>query len=44
MPKKFKAEQVFNGTWGEAWLDGEYLAQVTALKAEDDRFGIKGRN
>ena len=34
MPKEFKAEQVINGTWGEAWLDGEYLAQVTALKAE----------
>ena len=34
MPKEFKAEQVINGSWGEAWLDGEYLAQVTALKAE----------
>ena len=34
MPKEFKPEQVINGTWGEAWLDGEYLAQVTALKAE----------
>ncbi len=33
MPKEFKAEQVFNGTWGEAWLDGQYLAQTTALKA-----------
>lgn len=32
--KEFRAEQVINGTWGEAWLDGEYLAQVTALKAE----------
>ncbi len=28
MPKEFKAEQVINGTGGEAWLDGEYLAQV----------------
>ena len=34
MPKEFKPEQVINGTWGEAWLDGEYLAQVTALKAK----------
>lgn len=34
MPKEYRAEQVINGTWGEAWLDGEYLAQVTALKAE----------
>lgn len=34
MPKEYKPEQVINGSWGEAWLDGEYLAQVTALKAE----------
>ena len=34
MPKEFKAEQVINGTWGEEWLDGDYLAQVTGLKAE----------
>ena len=34
MPQQFNPEQVINGTWGEAWLDGEYLAQVTALKAE----------
>lgn len=32
--KEFRPEQVINGTWGEVWLDGEYLAQVTALKAE----------
>ena len=32
--KRFQAQQVINGTWGEAWLDGEYLAQITALKAE----------
>lgn len=34
MEKEFKAEQVINGSWGEAWLDSDYLAQVTALKAE----------
>lgn len=34
MAKEFKAEQVINGTWGEAWIDGDYFAQVTALKAE----------
>jgi len=34
MPKEFKAEQVINGTWGEAWFEGEYLAQIMALKAE----------
>ncbi len=33
MPKGFKAEQVINGTWGEVWIDGQYLAQATALKA-----------
>lgn len=32
--KEFRPEQTFNGSWGEAWLDGEYLAQVIALKAE----------
>lgn len=34
MPKEYKAEQVINGTWGEVWIDGEYMAQVTALKLE----------
>lgn len=32
--KDFRPEQVINGTWGEVWFDGEYLAQVTACKAE----------
>lgn len=30
----FKPTQVINGTWGELWFDGEYLAQVTACKTE----------
>ena len=34
MKKSFKPSQVINGTWGEVWMDGEYLAQVKALKAE----------
>lgn len=34
MAKEFRAEQVINGTFGEAWVDGEYFANVTALKAE----------
>ena len=34
MPKEFKAEQVINGTFGEMWLDGDYMAQVISLKAE----------
>lgn len=34
MAKGFRSGQVINGTWGEVWFDGEYLAQVTACKAE----------
>lgn len=34
MAKGFRPEQVINGTWGEVWFDGEYLAQITACKAE----------
>ena len=34
MAKGFRPEQVINGTWGEVWFDNEYLAQVTACKAE----------
>ena len=32
--KEIKAEQVINGTWGEAWLDNEYIAEITGLTAE----------
>lgn len=32
--KEFKANQVINGTFGEIWLDGEYIGQITAAKAE----------
>lgn len=31
--KGFRPEQVINGTWGEVWFDGEYLAQVTGLQS-----------
>lgn len=34
MKREYSPEQVINGTWGESWLDGDYLANVTALKAE----------
>lgn len=34
MPKEYKGEQVINGTWGEMWIDGDYITQVLALKAE----------
>lgn len=32
--KEFKPNEVINGTWGEIWLDGEYMANCTAFKAE----------
>lgn len=31
---EIKAEQVINGSWGEAWLDGEYLAEIKGLEAK----------
>ena len=30
--KGFEANQVFNGTFGEMWLDGDYMAETTSLK------------
>lgn len=30
----FNDEQVINGTWGELWIDSEYMAEVIACKAE----------
>lgn len=32
--QSYKPENVINGTWGEAWIDGNYLAEVTALQAK----------
>lgn len=32
--KEYDAQQVVNGTWGEVWYDGEYLAEIIAGKAE----------
>lgn len=32
--KDFKTNQVMNGTWGQIWYDGEYMAEITAFKAE----------
>lgn len=29
---KFTASQVMSGTQGEVWIDGQYMAEVTALK------------
>lgn len=30
----YKSEQVINGTWGEAWLDSDYIAEVTGVEAK----------
>ena len=30
----YSSEQVFNGTFGELWIDGEYMAETKACKAE----------
>lgn len=29
----YKSNQVISGTFGECWIDGSYVAEVTALKA-----------
>lgn len=31
---KFNAQQVMSGTQGEIWMDGKYMAEVTAFNAE----------
>ena len=30
----FNAQQVMSGTQGEVWIDGEYMAEVTAFNAK----------
>lgn len=32
--KGYDSNQVFNGTFGEVWLDSDYMAEATAFKAE----------
>ena len=32
--REIRPEQVINGTFGEAWLDNEYIAEITGLTAE----------
>ena len=34
MSESYRSEQVINGTWGECWIDGDYISQITACKAE----------
>ena len=29
-----QAKQVINGTWGEVWINGEYVSEVSALQAK----------
>lgn len=31
---KFQAQQVMNGTFGELWVDGDYMAEVTGFEAK----------
>lgn len=32
--KSYAPERVINGTWGEVWVDDDYMAEVTALEAK----------
>ena len=32
--QKFVTNQVINGTWGEVWLDDEYIGEVVSCKGE----------
>ncbi len=32
--KSYTPERVINGTWGEVWVDDDYMAEVTALEAK----------
>ncbi len=34
MAEAFNSQQVMSGTEGEVWIDGQYMAQVVAFKAE----------
>ena len=30
----YRASQVINGTWGEAWIDSDYVSEITGLQAK----------
>lgn len=32
--KSYRPEDVINGTWGEVWIDNDYMAQSTGLEAK----------
>lgn len=42
----YKAERVINGTFGELWLDNEYIAEVTSFQAtvEQEKTEVKQCN
>lgn len=33
---KFDEKRVMSGTWGEMWIDNEYMAEIIGFKAEID--------
>ena len=33
--KQFTSNRVINGTWGELWVDDEYIGEVMSCKGED---------
>ena len=32
--KQYEANRVINGTFGEVWVDSDYMAEATALEAK----------
>lgn len=32
--KRFEAKRIINGTFGEVWVDGDYMAEATGLEAK----------
>lgn len=32
--KEYKVEKVINGTFGEVWVDGDYMAEATGMEAK----------
>ena len=34
MAKEFRDKQVINGTWGEVWVEGEYIGEIEEFSVE----------
>lgn len=32
--REIRPEQVINGTWGEVWIDGDYMAEIKGFEAK----------